>query len=340
MSTGRAALRALVWIALLTSWARGAFAQQEPGRPAVRIALLATTPDDPLAGRIEAELRALGFAVARASIPVDRPIDEVVRQKILGGARAAVIADGHRTDVWIAAPSADRVGLRQELEVDEASGLQSVLALRTVEFLRISLGLAAQPPVSPVAPEVATVPPPPAVDRGVGLALDVSSGVLASLGKVGPFVVVGASLRARLARLVGFELCGYAPLHSRDVGTEAAGGIAHTTVWLVGGGLVLGSTRPGRRLSGEAGAGALAEVARSVGVPSTPLAMGSTVEGVGAALYARAAGQLHLGTAWALRLDLLGGGGLVRPTVTFGNNDQGRWGTAFVAALGGGELKF
>lgn len=337
MSVGRAALRALVLVALLLSGARAASAQEAPGP--VRIALLATTPDDPLAGRIEAELRALRFEVERAAIPADVPIDEVVRQKLAGGARAAVIADGHRTDVWIAASGADRVGLRQELEVDEDSGLQSVLALRTVEFLRISLGLAAQPPVAPIASPPAAVQPPPAVARGVGLALDVSSGVLADVRGLRPFVVVGASLRARLGRLFGFELCGYAPLTNSDVGTDPSAGQAHTSIWLAGGGLVLGGARPDRRFSGEAGAGALAVVARAVGVTAGP-AVGSTVEGVGAALYGRAAGQLQLGRAWALRLDVLAGGALARPTIVIGDRDAAHWGRVFVAALGGGEIRF
>jgi len=337
LSGGRARLRATLLAAILTIGA-ARLASAAPAPP-VRIALLAATPDDPLAGRIEAELRALGFQVERSAISPDLSIDELVRQQIAGGARAAVVADGHRTDVWIAAATVDRVGLRQELEVEESSGLQSVLALRTVEFLRISLGLVAGPPPPEVTPPPpATAPREPSVSRDMGMALDVSSGVLASAGGVGPLAVVGASLRARVAWVLGLELCGYAPLNSQDVGDRT--NQAHTTVWLVGGGVVVAPRRRGeRRLSAEGGAGVLAAVARSTGVP-TATAQGGTVEGVGAVLYGRAAGKVRLAHDWALRLDVLGGWAVRRPVVTFPEGDVASWGRPFVAVLGGGELSF
>jgi len=333
----RAGLRALLVVALFSMGRAGVALAQTSGP--VRVALLSVTPDDPLAGRIEAELRALGFQVERTAIPPELPIDELVHQQLAGGARAAVVADGHRTDVWIAAAGTDRVGLRQELEVEEASGLQSVLALRTVEFLRISLGLATAPPVVPVA---APAPPPvpvPAPRREVDLALDVSAGVLASAsaGGLGPFAVVGASLRARLGRLLGIELCGYAPLNASDQG----GGDARssTTVWLAGGGLLVAPRRPGRRLSAEGGVGGMAAVTRSVGHATPPLEAG-TRDGVGAVLYGRAAGQMRLGQAWALRLDLLAGWAIRRPVIQLDGHDVVAWGRPFVAALGGGEVRF
>src|SRR6185312_714179 len=214
---------------------------------------------------IEAELRALGFQVERSAISPEQPIDEQVRGLIAGGARAAVVADGHRTDVWVAAAGADRAGLRQELEVEDASGLQSVLALRTVEFLRISLGLATAPPVTPVAAPVPAAAPVPLPAQEVGLALDVSSGVLVSAGGVTPFAIVGASLRAHLGRLLGLELCGYAPLNSREQTFEESRSHTHTTVWLAGGGLLVAPRHPARRLSAEGGVGGLAAVTRSVG---------------------------------------------------------------------------
>jgi hypothetical protein len=333
----RARLRATFFAAILTIGA-ARLASAETAPP-VRIGLLAATPDDPLAGRIEAELRALGFQVERSAISPDLPIDEVVRQQIASGARAAVVADGHRTDVWIAAATVDRVGLRQELEVEESSGLQSVLALRTVEFLRISLGLVAGPPapeITAAPPEVVAPAPPP--EHEAAVALDVSSGVLASAGGVGPFAIVGASLRARVGRLLGFEVCGYAPLNSSDL--TAGTNQARTTVWLAGGG-VLVAPRPAtrRRLSGEAGAGALAAVTRSTGMAPLPLQTG-TAEGVGVVLYGRAAGKLQLARNWALRLDLLGGGAVRRPVIALSDSESRSWGGVFVAALGGGEVQF
>ncbi len=140
MIRGRGGIQAAVAFALL---AAAAAARAGPGVPGVpdlpeasdrtpRVALLSTIPDDPLAGRIDAELRAVGVDVSRAAIAPAMGIEEQVRAALGAGARAVVVADGHRTDVWIAQVRSDRIGLRQELEVDESSGLQAVLALRTV----------------------------------------------------------------------------------------------------------------------------------------------------------------------------------------------------------------
>ncbi len=332
---GRAGLRALLLALVLTiDWAAAAAAQE---RGPVRVALLATTPDDPLAGRIEAELRALGFAVDRAAIPPDVPIDEVVRRQIAAGARAAVVADGHRTDVWIG-DGGDRVGLRQELEVDEASGLQSILALRTVEFLRISLGLASEPAVAPIerSPVVARVVAPPPPEPARWLAADVSSGVLASLGGLGVVAVAGISLRAQLAGVVGAEICAFFPL--TDSVLAESGGQVRTSVWLAGGG-VLFAPRLGRRVSVDAATGALAVFVRATGTP-TPAGPGVTDEQTGVALYARAALRFRVMQRLVLRLDVLGGGAVRRPVISVAGRDVASWGPPFAAGLGGAELWF
>ena len=52
------------------------------------------------------------------------------------------------------------------------------------------------------------------------------------------------------------------------------------------------------------------------------------------------AGRLRLGQAWALRLDLLSGGAVVRPVVSLAEHDVAAWGRLFVAGLAGGEIRF
>ncbi len=259
-------MRATLFAAILTiGAARLASAEKAPP---VRIALLAATPDDPLAGRIEAELRALGFQVERSAISPDLPIDELVRQQIAGGARAAVVADGHRTDVWIAAASVDRVGLRQELEVEESSGLQSVLALRTVEFLRISLGpgrrTAGAGGHRGSRRERLAPAPPPEHDGG--------GGARRVVGGAGQRRRGGAvrDRRRQLARpIVAASGAGglrvrAAPLVRR---CRTRTNQARATVWLAGGGLLVAPRdTTARRLSGEAGAGALAAMVRATGM--------------------------------------------------------------------------
>jgi hypothetical protein len=344
---GRGGVQAAVAFALL---AAAAAARAGPDLPAVpllpetpdrtpRVALLSAVANDPLAGRIDAELRAVGVDVSRAAIAPATGIEEQVRTALAGGARAVVVADGHRTDVWIAQDGSDRVGLRQELEVDETSGLQAVLALRTVEFLRISLGLASEPAVAPLerSPVVArVVAPPPPPEPARWLAADVSSGVLASLGGLGVVAVAGVSLRAQLAGVVGAEICAFFPL--TDSVLAESGGQVRTSVWLAGGG-VLFAPRLGRRVSVDAATGALAVFVRATGTP-TPAGPGVTDEQTGVALYARAALRFRVMQRLVLRLDVLGGGAVRRPVISVAGRDVASWGTPFAAGLGGAELWF
>ena len=356
MIRGRGGIQAAVALALL---AAAGGARAGPGVPGVpdlpeapdrtpRVALLSTVPDDPLAGRIDAELRAVGVDVSRAAITPAMGIEEQVRAALGAGARAVVVADGHRTDVWIAQDGSDRIGLRQELEVDETSGLQAVLALRTVEFLRISLGLVSEPKVVPLAvakPIAAgTVPVMPEPKRW--MTIDASSGVLASAGGGGAIAIAGVSLRGQLWRILGAELCFYAPL--TEAAVTSGDGAARTSAWLAGGGLVI-APRQDDRASIEVAAGTLATLIRSDGSPSSTAAsagaVGANDRVLRAALYGRGAARLRLAPRLSLRLDLIAGTVINPPPITFTptrmtSTDVATWGAAFAAGLGGAELRF
>ena len=78
--------------------ARAAAAAEAPAAPRPRVVLLGATLDDPLSGRIAAELEAMGLDVTRLVIATAVPIEDQVRQAFVSGARAAVVADGHRTE--------------------------------------------------------------------------------------------------------------------------------------------------------------------------------------------------------------------------------------------------
>jgi hypothetical protein len=321
--------------------ARGAL--DVPGVPngPLRVALLSTTPDDPLAGRIDAELGTIGIDVARAVVSPGSAIDEQVRAAIAGGARAVIVADGHRTDVWISDPGSTRVGLRQELEVDEASGLQAVLALRTVEFLRISLGLVAEPEASLPAP-----PRPAAVARAVPAAppqptrwfdASASAGALAVSGGGGTIAVAGVSLRAQLAGMVGAELSVYAPLTEATLST--ADGDARTSAWMAGGGILL-APRFDQRISFEVAAGSLIMTVHSSGVAAATSNPDSVTR---AAIYGRGAARLRLLPRLALRLDLYGGGIIRAPHIVLAPPSMmqvATWGPGFAAGMGGAEVTF
>ena len=340
MIRGRGGIQAAVAFALL---AAAAAARADPDLPAASdrtplVALLSTVPDDPLAGRIDAELHTVGVEVTRVAITPAMGIEEQVRAALGAGARAVVVADGHRTDVWIAQDGSDRIGLRQELEADETSGLQAVLALRTVEFLRISLGLVSEPNVGPLAAVRPTVPlAAPAVQEPKRwMTIDATSGVLASAGGGGAIAVVGVTLRGQLWRILGAELCFYAPL--TEAALTNADGEARTSVWLAGGGLVI-APRPDGRASIEVAAGTLATVIRSNGSPSSNT-IGANDRVLRAALYGRGAARLRLAPRLSLRVDLMAGTVINAPPITFVSTQVATWGSAFAAGLGGAELRF
>ncbi len=347
MTRGRGGASAAVAIALCTWVGPAGAAVDVPGAPEgpMRVALLSTTPDDPLAGRIDAELGTIGFDVARSVVSPTSGIEEQVHAALAGGARAVIVADGHRTDVWIAELGSTRVGLRQELEVDETSGQQAILALRTVEFLRISLGLVSAPAVEPLAPPPVVVrrPPPPPAQPPRWMTVDAAGGVLVSGGAGGGTVAVaGIGLRAQLAGMVGAELCLYAPL--TQVQLAATPSQARTSVWMAGGGVLL-APRPRRRVSVEVAGGTLGVLLRSTGSTSDASNfIVSTDQVVRPAVYGRGAARLLLVSQLSLRIDLFGGAVIDAPSIKVASGPTsaqvGTWGPAFAAGLGGAELNF
>ena len=315
----------------------GPGAKPPPSRP--HVVLLSVTEDDPLAARLAAELEALGLDVSRGKIDPSVAIEDLVKQALTGGARGVVVADGRRTEFWVAAEGSDRIAMRQELEIENSPAMESVLSLRTVEFLRVSLGLASRP--ATVTPPVVSPPvgPPPAEeDRRVGLAL--VSGVLVGSGRLPAFATVGASVRVRIAGPVGLELRGIAPLMAQQI--SGPQGPVDTTVWLAGGGATF-APRLGR-VGFELGAGAMAAVLRGAGT-SHDLVMPVVAYAVGLALYGRAAGAIRLSPTWSVRLDLLGGSTAPRrPAIGVKTQSEKLtftgWGAGFVAALAGVEATF
>jgi hypothetical protein len=298
-----------------------------------RVVLLALTDEDPLAARLAAELEGMGLDVARARIDPTVAIDEQVRVALAGGARGVVVADGRRTEFWVAEEGTDRIGMRQELETEVSPTMESVLSLRTVEFLRVSLGLTARrtpappPIVRPQAPEDTRV------------ALGLVSGVVGSTGRLPPFAAAGASVRVRIIGPLGLELRGLAPLMTQQI--QSALGPIETSIWLGGGGLVFAPALAGPAAF-ELGAGALAAMAWVSGTNHS--AMGLSDHAVGVALYGRAAGRVRLTPGWSLRLDVTGGSTAPRrPVIAIGGVPEETvttWGVGFVAATGGVEWGF
>ena len=297
------------------------------------------TDDDPLAARLAAELEALGLDVSRGKIDPNVAIEDLVKQALAGGARGVVVADGRRTEFWVAEEGSDRIAMRQELEIESSPSMESVLSLRTVEFLRVSLGLASR--TAAVAPPIVAPPPvaPPAKgDKRV--ALGVVSGVLVGSGQLPPFATVGAGIRVRVVGPLGLELRGFAPLVSHEI--SGPQGPIDVSVWLAGGGVVF-APRTGP-VGFELGAGAMAAVLRGIGTAaSVPMTMGTTDYAVGLAVYGRAAGCLRLSPTWSVRIDVLGGSTApLTPDIGVRNQSDKvtAWGVGFVAAVAGIEASF
>jgi len=343
---------ALCALAFVIAWSRAAVAADDavvrnPSQiaaaagvpaPPPRVVLLAATLDDPLAGRLVAELQSLGLEVTKAAIPPTVPIEETVHAALAAGARAVVVADGQRTEFWIADDRSERVALRQELEIENSTGLESVLSLRTLELLRVSLGLAGASPGADLSAAAAAAAASGARGGGPRLRLDVSSGVVAATGRLAPFVTAGLAVTARLIGPLALEARGYAPLTTGEL-TDMEGR-ATTSIWLAGAGVALVQQQPGR-LAADVGAGVLAIALHAVGTANPGGPMGGSDTTVGIGIYARVGLRVRLGRRWGLRVDVLGGSSRpLRPVIVFDQRDITPWGTAFGAATAGVEVRF
>ena len=313
---------------------RGGTATSQP-----RVVLLGLTDDDALAARLAAELEGMGLDVERARIDPTIAIDEQVRVALAGGARGVVVADGRRTEFWVAEEGTDRIAMRQELEIESSPTMESVLSLRTVEFLRASLGLTARS--SSGTPPV-TVPPVETSEEGdARVALGVAAGVIGSTGRVPPFAAAGASMRVRVVGPLGIEVRGLASLMTQQV--QSTDGPIDTAVWLGGGGLVLAPRLAGRAAF-EIGAGAMAATVWASGTNAAAMSTGRSGHTVGLALYGRAAGRVRLSPSWSVCLDVLGGTTAARrPVIAIlrvPEETVTAWGVGFVAATAGVEWGF
>ncbi len=108
--------------------------------PSTRVVLFTPASSDPLVARLEAELAAVGIAVRRVPLPADSHLDDVISREIAAGASAAIriIPRSRGTEVWTGDTTA-RVSSRRSIRPAASDAALSVIALRTVEFLRASL---------------------------------------------------------------------------------------------------------------------------------------------------------------------------------------------------------
>lgn len=322
------------------------------------VVLLGSAEDEPLTGRIAAELRALGIPIELRVVAGEEPgIDLEVESALRDGARAAVRIDSQagRTEVSIADPSSHRVALKQVLEGPPTAAMVPVLALRTVEFVRATLlgaprgqrgegGGEAMRDAAAGDAGIATSPSgnPDSVQAMSRLRLALNSGAIFTPGGASTQFTFGVTARFRLLSRAGVEVMGFAPLSQGHVVSD--GLITKGSSWITGGG-IFWRQPTSERTAIELGAGSFAAFLHSTGSVGqrTDLTNGSS-DGWSVAGYARVGGELALARNLALRVDLLGG--VVFKRVLFSETDPTTppvtpiWDRTFAAALGGVEARW
>jgi len=324
-------------------WAMG----PDPAPPAAApplVVLIGATGDEPLLGRIAAELRSLGIDIDQRLVsPEDHDLELLVETVLHEGARAAVRVQARvgRIEVSISDPATREVALREVLEGSPTAAAEPILAVRSVEFVRAML-LGTAGASAGTAPEGGLVGPPPSehtpelAAASPVLGLTLASGVAAAAGGLGAQAEIGGEIRIGLGRLLGIDLLGLAPLTTEAVPGAAAAN-ARASVWLAGGGLYAHRSA-GRAGSVELGAGALAVGLRVAGNPG-PMWSGTAKMRVGTAAYGRLGGALGLTRMLAARADLLVGSVFQRP-VAYAGGPGYPWGHVFATALLGIEARW
>jgi len=302
---------------------RAAPAAGEKDAPSRTVLLLAGRDTEPLAGRLAAELLAVGLDVQREEPAADVAPDPVaIALRVRARAAVWVPPGTAAAEVWIIDREAARATLRQSITA-EGDEMAPLVALRTAEFLRASLlGLPpAQPAPAPrPVPPVLSTPPVAEVMRAPRLSVALGAGVTASPGGVGVLPSIAAVVRAPLHGPLGAEALGLlsvAPAHTPR---------SSVMISLAGGGLSL-RLMNGRRAVLDAGAGALG-VFVHVDSPGSPTAV------VGA-LYGRVGGGLAFRPWLGLRLDAIVGGAIARPSfLTAGSTETyASWGRPFTTGM-------
>lgn len=166
-ATGGLAALLVVMVLIGSAGAQRAF------HPTTKVVLFAPAPSDPLVARLDAELAAVGIQVRKLAAPPESLLAAVVARELGAGASAAIriVPRSRGAEVWTGATTT--LILRPAARLDTSDGDLSVVALRTVEFLRATLlGAKGKPtPAPPVSPgpgkeeaqpvrETAGAPPP------------------------------------------------------------------------------------------------------------------------------------------------------------------------------------
>jgi hypothetical protein len=299
------------------------------------VVVLVEPGGEALAGRVQAELRALGFGVQTAS-PTDSGAGALESTARAAHAAAAIriVRSDQRAQVWVADRITGKTLLR-ELEVAPGEDPESVLAIRAVELLRASLleVEASHPSRGEVKPSVvvrrvvatthaAPEPPEPTFALAVGFGPQLMPTMSPSLHAL----VAAAWMPSRF----GLEATLLLPVLPGEV--CAAEGCARVTAGLLAGGLRVAWTSDVARIHPELGAGFAGGLLHAEGTPVAPFVAASSNAGVVAA-YVRLGVSVSLSRHFRLGLDSMIGSALPPTPIRFSGQEVGRWGGPFASLL-------
>jgi hypothetical protein len=324
-------------ICALTLLSRRAQAEQ------ARIALVRDPgADQRIMSRLRAELDGLGLEVVDVTANSDSPsaLDDAARAV---GAFAAVrlVPSVQGAEVWVA----DRVTgktLLREVVVGPHQAADEVVAIRTVELLRVSLlelkmperragEVAPTPQVHQLVPPVAATPaPPPSLARepsGQGLWLRFGPAVATSPGGIG--ATAHGLVGVRWSTPSAFDWDAFALAPTVPVTVQHVSGSASILVGMLGTGIDVRLTESDWRTRVGAGAALIAMTMIGSAEPQ----YGARTETVlsGAPLL-RFGIQRRLASKLFLGADVFGGVAMPRPVVVFAGQPVASWGRPFAAA--------
>jgi hypothetical protein len=342
----RTATAAIV-IASTLAIAPHAHAEGEP-----RIVVVASTPDDSIALRIRAELKALHFEVVElteSGPPSREPLEGAARRS---DAVAAVrlVPSSAGVEVWIVDRVTGKTVLREIVSDDPRSPAASAtIALRVVELLRASLMElnAPRPPPGEIEPPLlvrelvppapAPLPaPPPSPARRPLLSVELGPAALLSPGGLSPSGQVSAAVHVMPSAHVGASVLALIPVAPASLRGPEGRAAAHLGFVGIG---ILGVFRaPDAIVSPALGAGISAVFLGFAGTPARPFLTGTTDNVITFAPYLRAGLGLRVASHLRVRADVLGGATIMRPVVTLADRVAAKWGTPFFAPTLGLEL--
>lgn len=295
---------------------------------AQEIAFARTPGDQKIAGRLNAELGALGLNVKQVITSGDSPttLKQIAHS---AGAVAALRASPSKTgiELWVLDPRTGGTAFEEVVTLDKGRN-DELLALRAVEVLRARLlrvGVAAEtheepPPAPPPIPEIVDTRPI-LVTRHALLSLDVHGGFSHHLNDIGGVPVALLGLTVSPTERWSWTAMAMPPLGSTTLENDL--GSAEVTTTLLGFGtdyVIL----PGQ-LGLSAGAGGTLAIVAIRGTAASSPYLGRKDRIITGLPFVRTEGFLQLAQDLSLRLGLLAGLSTPPTVIRFDGREVAPW---------------